>query len=99
MSRLVLDVIVWALIPAGLLPVLTAWVLRRYRHAASAALRDRWHLALVLALLGASASLIAALVVSDVGGGWAWIPFGLALLAVDVVSGKWLIEFWRGRFR
>lgn len=97
--RAVLDVIAWSLIPAGLLPVFTAWILRRYRHAASPSLRDRWHLALALAALGAMASLIAALVVLDVRGGWLWIPFGLALLGVDVVSGKWLLEYWGGRFR
>lgn len=88
------------LIPAGLLPIVTAWVLRRYRDADSQALRDRWHVALVLALLGGIAALISANALFGIGlGRWLWIPLGAVLLAVDVISGKWLLDFWRGRFR
>ena len=28
-----------------------------------------------------------------------WLVFGLAILVADVVSGKWLVEYLRGRFR
>lgn len=97
----VVDVIAWILLPAGALPVLTAWVLRRYRKADSASLRDRWHLSLVMAIVGIMAAVLAGNRI------WEWglrgeviaIPLGLVLLAVDVVSGKWLLDFWRGRFR
>ena len=94
-----LSVIAWILIPAGLLPVLTAFVLRRYRDADSQSLRDRWHVALVMAFVGAMASLIASAALVGTTGGWLWIPFGLALLAADLVSGKWLLDYWGGRFR
>lgn len=97
--RTLLDVIVWLLIPAGVLPVVTAWVLRKYRHSDSPALRERWHLALVLAALGAITATIAVLAVFGIRSGLVWVVFGLVLLAVDVVSGKWLLDFRRGRFR
>ena len=90
----------WALIPAGLLPVLTLLVIRKYRHAASQSLRDRWHLAIVLAALGATTTVIAADALFDWGLGLErWIAFGIVLLGVDLVSGKWLIDYYRGRFR
>lgn len=95
----VITVIAWLLIPAGVLPVVTAWVLRKYRHSDSAALRERWHLALVLAALGAVTATIAIFAVLGIRSGLIWVVFGLVLLAVDVVSGKWLLDFRRGRFR
>jgi hypothetical protein len=96
----VLNVLILLLIPAGLLPIGTAWVLRRYRHSDSQALRDRWHLALVLALLGAIISLLAGLRLLDIRlGEIGSIPFIVVLLAVDLVSGRWLIDFYQGRFR
>lgn len=97
----VLTFIAWALIPAGLLPVATALVLRRYRKARSQALRDRWHVSIAMALVGLVTMGLAldALDVIDIGGESFWIAFGLAVLVADVVSGKWLLEFWDGRFR
>lgn len=99
--RVVLEVIIWLLIPAGLLPVLTSAVLARYRHADSQSLRDRWHLSLALAALGAIVAILAANRLWDWGisGMAVTITFGLILLAVDVVSGKWLLDYFRGRFR
>src|SRR5688500_9684638 len=95
-----LAIVIWLLIPAGLLPVLTAFVLRRYRTADSQSLRDRWHLALVLAILGGVSTFLAANRVWELGfrGEWITISFALVLLAVDVVSGKWLLDFMRGGF-
>ena len=97
----IVTVIAWLLVPAGILPVVTALVLRKYRNADSAALRDRWHIALVMAAVGVMACVLAANRL------WEWgltgeiiaIPLGVVLLAVDFVSGKWLLDFWRGRFR
>lgn len=100
MSESVLSFIEALLIPAGLLPIVTAIVLWRYRKANSQALRDRWLVAVVLALLGAMAALIASDALFDWGLGLErWIGFGIVLLAVDFVSGKWLIDYMRGRFR
>lgn len=94
-------VIVWLLIPAGLLPIITAVVLSRYRHTDSTSLRDRWHLSIVLAILGGLVSLLAFNRVAALGfRGEALVAiFALVLIAVDVVSGKWLLDYWRGRFR
>lgn len=97
----IVTLIAWALIPAGALPIITAFVLRKYRHADSTALRDRWHIALVMAAVGVMAAILAGNRL------WEWglsgeaiaIPLGIVLLAVDFVSGKWLIEYWRGAFR
>lgn len=100
MTDAALTVIEYALIPAAVLPVVTAIVLRRYRNADSQSLRDRWHLALVLAALGALAALIALNALLHLAlGPWLWVPFGVILLIVDVVSGKWLIDYRNGRFR
>lgn len=95
------SVIVWLLIPAGLLPIITAVVLSRYRHADSRSLRDRWHLSIALAILGGLVSLLALNRVAALGfRGEALVAiFALVLIAVDVVSGKWLLDYWRGRFR
>ncbi len=98
--RELLEVGIWLLIPAGLLPVLTAWVLRRYRSSGSQALRDRWHVSIVLAALGVFAAFLAANRL------WGWgvdgevtsLLFVLILLAVDIVSGRWLIAYWTGAF-
>ena len=100
MSGLV-GVIVWLLIPAGLLPIVTAIVLSRYRHSDSPALRDRWHLSVVLAVLGGLVSLLALNRVLALGfqGEALVATFAAVLIAVDVVSGKWLFDYWRGRFR
>lgn len=97
----VLTAIAWILIPAGLLPVATALVLRRYRRADSQALRDRWHVSIGMALVGGVTILLAVRALFDVdfGGQLLWVLFGLAVIVADIVSGKWLIEFWRGRFR
>lgn len=99
MSDALLTLIEVVLIPAGVLPVVTAIVLRRYRNSDSQSLRDRWHLALALALLGLLTAVIAGLALLGIRIGSVWVAFGLALLIADVVSGKWLIDFWRGRFR
>lgn len=95
-----LTVVVWLLIPAGLLPVFTAWELRRYRHTTSPALRDRGHLSLVLAVLGLTVTFLSA----NAAFGWGIrgevvaLPFAVVLLAVDLLSGKWLIDYWTGAF-
>ena len=96
----VLTVVVILLIPAGLLPIITAWVLRHYRHQTSPSLRDRWHLSLVLAALGAIVSLLSLNRLLDWGltGDVLVVPFGVVLLAVDLLSGRWLLDHWRGRF-
>ena len=100
MSDLALTIIEALLIPAGLLPVLTAIVLVRYRTSDSKSLRDRWHLSLALAGLGLLTALIAADALFDWGLGLErWVAFGVVLLAVDFVSGKWLLDYWRGRFQ
>jgi hypothetical protein len=95
----VLATIAWLLAPASLLPVLTAWILRPYRDADSPSLRDRWHLSVILALLGLLAAVVAVAALLGASAGWLWIPFGLALLLTDLASGKWLLDYWRGRFR
>lgn len=88
------------LVPAGLLPVFTAWALRSYRRSDSRALRERWHLALILAALGLTASALAFADLMGIPFGlFPWIVFGLVILAADVVSGKWLLDFHRGAFR
>ena len=99
--RAVGEAIVWLLIPAGLLPIITAAVLSRYRHADSRSLRDRWHLSIVLAILGGLVSLLAINRVATLGidREVALAAFAVVLMAVDVVSGKWLLDYWRGRFR
>lgn len=96
----VLTVIVVLLIPAGLLPIVTAWALRRYRSQPSQSLRDRWHLSLVLAALGGIVSVIAAnrLLGWGVEGEALILPFALVLLLVDVVSGRWLLDHMTGKF-
>lgn len=98
MSDALLTIVEILLIPAGLLPCVTAWVLRRYRASNSQALRDRYQVAIVLALLGATTSVITILVLLGIRIGLGWIVFGLVILAVDVVSGKWLLDYWTGRF-
>lgn len=88
------------LIPAGILPIVTAWYLRRYRDLDSQALRDRWHVALVMALVGTTTAFLAANRLFDWGfsGSVLILPFGIALLLVDLVSGKWLLDYYRGAF-
>ena len=99
MSDIALTVIEVLLIPAALLPIVTAFVIRRYRNSDSQALRDRWHLALVLALLGFVTAMVAAMILLDIQNvDVIWIAFGLVLLAVDVVSGKWLYDYSTGGF-
>lgn len=100
MSVILSDVVIWILIPAGLLPILTAFVLRRYRNDPSQSLRDRWHVALALAALGVATMLLAANRVLSWGfaGEWVVIAFALMLLVVDVVSAKWLIAYYTGAF-
>jgi len=94
-----LTVLAWALIPAAILPIVTAIVLSRYRKSSSQSLRDRFYLAVVLAFLGIVAALVALTVVTDLRTGPLWPIFAIALLAADVVSGKWLLDYQRGRFR
>ena len=95
------DIIAWLLLPAAVLPIVTAFVLRKYRHAESPSLRDRWHVALVMAAVGVMAAVLAANRVwgLELRGEIIAIPLGVVLLAVDVVSGKWLLDYWRGAFR
>jgi hypothetical protein len=97
---LLLTVILVLLVPAGLLPVVTAWFLRRYHDAPSQALRDRWHVALVMAFVGVITALLAAnrLFAWGIEGEILVIPFGLSLLLIDLVSGKWLWDYWTGAF-
>lgn len=96
----VLTAVLILLIPAGALPVITAWFLRKYRNLDSQALRDRWHVAVVMALLGVITTFLAAnrLFAWGIGGEILVLPFGIALLLIDLVSGKWLIDYWRGAF-
>lgn len=96
-----LTVILVLLVPAGLLPVVTAVLLSRYRHTDSRALRDRWHVAIVMALVGLTTTFLAAnrLLGWGIEGEVLILPFGVALLLIDLVSGKWLIDFWQGKFR
>ena len=92
---MLVDAIAWLLLPAAVLPIVTAFVLRKYRHAESPSLRDRWHVALVMAAVLA-ANRVWGL---ELRGEIIAIPLGVVLLAVDVVSGKWLWDFARGNFR
>lgn len=95
-----LTAVLIVLIPAGALPVVTAWFLRRYRKLDSQVLRDRWHVALVMAAVGVIVAFLAAnrLAGWGIGGEWLVLPFAVALLAMDVVSGKWLYDYWTGGF-
>ena len=96
----IVDVIAWLLLALGMLPVLTAWVLRKYRDSPSRSLRDRWHVALVLALVGVVAAFLAANRLFEWGlrGEVIALPLGGVLLAVDLISGKWLWEYMTGSF-
>lgn len=96
-----LTAIAWLLIPAGLLPIATALVLSGYRKARSQALRDRWHVSIGMAMVGLVTMILAlsALDIIDIRGEPFWIAFGLAVLVADVISGKWLYDYWTGRFR
>lgn len=95
-----LTAILIVLIPAGVLPVVTAWFLRRYRNEDSQALRDRWHVAVVMAILGVITTFLAAnrLLGLGISGEVLLLPFGVALLLIDLVSGLWLWDYWRGAF-
>lgn len=97
----VLTVLLILLIPAGLLPVVTAVFLSRYRNVGSKALRDRWHVAIVMAMVGLTTTFLAAnrLLSWGIEGEILVVPFGIALLLIDLVSGKWLFDFWQGKFR
>lgn len=101
MSQLAIDVIAWLLIPAAVLPIVTAWVLRSYARANSPSLRDRWHLSLVLAAIGLVAAFLGLIRVLDLDVGTTWwaVPLGLVLLTADIVSGKWLVDYYNGHFR
>lgn len=94
-----LTLIAFVMIPASVLPIITAWFLRRYRHEPSQALRDRWHVSLALAALGAVTGLLAIGALTDIelGTGF-WAAFGVVIIAADVVSGKWLLDYYRGNF-
>lgn len=96
----VLSVIVWLLVPAAVLPILTAAVLRGHLNDPSAAARDRSHLALVLAGLGVVTALLALnrLLGWNLAGEALTVTFAAVLLAVDILSGKWLYEYWTGGF-
>ena len=99
MSETLLKVIEALLIPAGLLPILTLVVIWGYRNADAQSLRDRWYIAIVMALLGGVTAAVAADALFDWGLGLErWIAFGLVLLGADVVSGKWLWDFYFGTF-
>ena len=98
----IVAVIAWILLPMAILPVLTAVVLTvKAWGFTSPALNERWLVSLVLAAVGIMAALLAANRL------WQWeltgeiiaLPLGLVLLAVDLVSGKWLIDYLRGRYR
>lgn len=98
----IVTVIVWALLPMAILPVVTAVVLSvKAWHADSPSLRERWLVSIVLAAVGIMAAVLAAnrLWALELRGEVIAIPLGLVLLAVDVVSGKWLWDYWMGRFR
>lgn len=87
------------MIPAGLLPVVTAWYLRKYRGERSQALRDRWHVSLALAALGLVTALLAIAALTDIRLGTTfWAAFGIVILAADLVSGKWLLDYFNGGF-
>jgi hypothetical protein len=94
-----LYVIAIVMIPASLLPIVTAFVLRRYRSAPSQALRARGHVSLALAALGAVTGFLAIGAITDIelGTGF-WAAFGLVIVAVDIVSGKWLLDYLTGGF-
>jgi len=98
MSEVILSIITWALIPMGLLPVVTALVLLPQVNSTSMALKERARLAQVLGFLGASTALVAAFALLDLEAGWLVVLFGLALVAVDVASGIWLFQYVKGRF-
>ena len=99
MNETLITIVAWLLVPGGLLPVFAAFVLSRYRNADSHALRDRWHLAIVLAFLGGVSAAIAVTVITSSPAGPLWPAFGIVILIADIVSGKWLVDFWQGRFR
>lgn len=94
------DVLSFILVPMGLLPVMTAIVLFRHINAPSLALKERARLSLVLAFLGV---IVTGLALNRLLG-WGWsgewlaIPFGAALILVDVASGLWLVDYFRGKF-
>ena len=97
---MIVEIIAWALLALGCLPVVTAWVLRKYRHSESRSLRDRWHVALVLAGVGAVSAFLAANRLFEWGlrGEAVAVPLGVILIAVDLVSGKWLLDYFTGSF-
>lgn len=90
-----------ALVIMGVLPVLTAVVLFRYRHADSETLRERASLSIPLAILGVTVAVLALNRLLDLGmeGELVALPFGVVLLIVDIASGKWLWQWWTGRFQ
>lgn len=99
MTETALHALAWLLIPAGLLPIVTAIILHPFRRSESRALRDRYHLAVVLGVLGGVSAAIAIAVLTARPAGPLWPMFALALLAADLLSGKWLFDYWQGRFR
>jgi hypothetical protein len=94
-----LELLVWLLVPMGLLPVATGIVLWRYRNSDSAALRERARLALLLAVLGLLVALLALNRIASLGieGEQLGLAFVGALLLIDIASGLWLVEYWQGR--
>lgn len=97
----VFTVLAIALVVMGILPVLTAFVLVNYRDAGSAALRERADLSILLAVLGLTAAALALnrLLNWGLADEAIAIPFAVVLLLVDVASGRWLWQFWRGHLR
>lgn len=97
-----MTVIAWALLPMAILPVVTAIVLSvKAWQADSPSLRERWSVSIVLAFVGIMAAVLAAnrLWELELRGEAIAIPLGVVLLAVDLVSGKWLWDYSAGRFR
>jgi len=96
----IVTVLAWLLIPMGLLPVIAWLVLRHYANADSPTLRERARLQRILALLGLAVTLAAINNVFALNlGALVTIPFAVILLLVDVASGRWLWDAWRGRYQ
>ena len=97
----VLRVLITLLIPMGAFPVLVAIVLGRHVNSASAALKERARLSLLLALLGLVVSFMAANHILEMGMAmvWLWFAFVILLLLIDIACGIWLLIYLRGGFR
>lgn len=88
------------LVPMGLLPVLAAVVLWRHRRSESLTLRERAQVQLVLAAVAVSVAFLALnrVVPLNIPQEWVSVPFVGALLLMDIQSGRWLWQYWFGRF-